>query len=101
MFQTLRFLESVPHVVATFNSHTALFMLDTGAGGVDIIFHGRAVKKFNMLESVNPETHAHLMGIDASSEGLEVLAGFMTSCKLPLLRVLHGNYTTCLMLQCR
>jgi len=73
MFQTLRFLESVPHVSATFNNRTALFMLDTGAGGVDIIFHGRAVKKFDMLTCVHSETCAQLMGMNASGKSLEVL----------------------------
>ena len=73
MFQTLRLMESVPYVSATFNGHTAQFLFDTGAGGVDVIFHGRAVDEFGLLSCIHSETYAELMGINASGKGLEVL----------------------------
>ena len=74
-------MESVPYVSATFNGHTAQFLLDTGAGGVDVIFHGRAVEEFNLLGLIRSETYAELMGVNASGKGLEVRAQFVTiSC---------------------
>jgi hypothetical protein len=59
----MRMLENVPHVSATFNGHSALFLLDTGAGGVDVIFHGRAVE---------PVGSARVKGISSSSGGIQV-----------------------------
>lgn len=73
MFQALHLMESVPYVSATFNGHTAQFLLDTGAGGVDVIFHGRAVEEFDLLDSLQSESYAELMGINASGKGLQVL----------------------------
>lgn len=66
-------MESVPYVSATFNGHTAQFLLDTGAGGVDVIFHRRAVEEFELLRSTHSATYAELTGIDASGKNLEVL----------------------------
>lgn len=74
-WHTLRFLENIPHVSATFNGHDALFLIDTGAGGVDVIFHKRAVEEFGLLKLVQVETYAELMGINASGKGVEVILG--------------------------
>ncbi|KAG0559503.1 hypothetical protein KC19_10G110200 [Ceratodon purpureus] len=74
-WHALHLMESVPYVSATFNGHTAQFLLDTGAGGVDVIFHGRAVEEFDLLDSLQSESYAELMGINASGKGLQVTLG--------------------------
>ncbi|CAI5980556.1 unnamed protein product [Closterium sp. NIES-65] len=49
--QPLRMLGSVPHIAISFQEHwdspphSGLFLLDTGAAGVDIIFNARAVER--------------------------------------------------------
>jgi hypothetical protein len=68
----MRMLENVPHVSATFNGHSALFLLDTGAGGVDVIFHGRAVEEFDLMSTVEPVGSARVKGISSSSGGIQV-----------------------------
>lgn len=70
---------------ATFNGHDALFLIDTGAGGVDVIFHKRAVEEFGLLKLVQVETYAELMGINASGKGVEVILTY----------VLKFDITTC------
>lgn len=76
-WHTLHLMESVPYVSATFNGYTAQFLLDTGAGGVGVIFHGRAVEEFNLLGLIRSETYAELMGVNASGKGLEVTLGIL------------------------
>lgn len=51
------FLSNLPLIDATFQAaegqpeQQQFFMLDSGAGGVDCIFHGRAVEELNLLKS--------------------------------------------------
>ena len=51
------FLSNLPLIDATFQAaegqpeQRQFFMLDSGAGGVDCIFHGRAVEELNLLKS--------------------------------------------------
>lgn len=66
-------LENVPHVPATFNGNEAIFLLDTGAGGVDLIFHGRAVDRYNLTNTLELAGTASVKGINTSGKGLQVL----------------------------
>jgi len=68
----MEFIENVPHVSATFNGRTALFMFDVGAGGVDVIFNGRSVNEFDLLNVLQPESLADLMGVGTPGPGLQV-----------------------------
>ena len=51
------FLSNLPLIDATFQvaeeqpRQQQFFMLDSGAGGVDCIFHGRAVEELSLLKS--------------------------------------------------
>ncbi|CAM6063362.1 unnamed protein product [Sphagnum tenellum] len=78
----MRMLENVPHVSATFNGHSALFLLDTGAGGVDVIFHGRAVEEFDLMSTVEPVGSARVKGISSSSGGIQVKFGILDTLEL-------------------
>lgn len=51
----LRIVANVPHVLAEFYgcpSGGELFMLDSGAGGVDVIFHDKAVEKMDLSNRI-------------------------------------------------
>ena len=65
-------LDNTPHAVAKFKGHSAIFMLDTGAGGIDIIFHKRAVEKFNLNASLDWRGVAEVTGLGTGSKGIKV-----------------------------
>jgi len=57
-WQPLQLVANVPHIYATFGKedgreHSALFMLDSGAGGAGIMFHARASAEYQLVEPVN------------------------------------------------
>lgn len=87
----MKFIENVPHVLATFNSRTALFMFDVGAGGVDVIFNGRSVDEFDLLNVLRPESLADLMGIGTSGPGLQV----KHLCNPECLQMIHQMCLCC------
>ncbi len=56
----LSMIANLPHVEVTFQNadgklHSALFMIDSGAGGADIMFHARATKELGLV----PSKHNH------------------------------------------
>ncbi|KAL2644728.1 hypothetical protein R1flu_012315 [Riccia fluitans] len=81
-WQGMHMLENVPHVPACFNEEEAVFLLDTGAGGVDIIFHGRAVEKFRLNEILEIAGTASVKGINTSGKGLQVQYGVLESLEV-------------------
>lgn len=61
-WQELRLVSNVPHVAATFSGvndsqklEPNIFMIDSGAGGADVIFHAKAVKDLGLTELLGPE----------------------------------------------
>ncbi|XP_024544744.1 uncharacterized protein LOC112351318 [Selaginella moellendorffii] len=81
-FVRMRMLENVPHVPAKFNGHETLFLLDTGAGGVDVIFPNSTVEKYKLLEgNSNSFLEAKVKGVNASS-GIQALYGTLPSFEL-------------------
>lgn len=66
LWHPLRMIARVPHVQVRFKQcpeHGALFLMDTGARGVDLMFHSRAVKQ---LALATPRMrHVNLRGMGA------------------------------------
>ncbi|CAM6104307.1 unnamed protein product [Calypogeia fissa] len=81
-WQKMYFLENVPHVPATFNGNEAIFLLDTGAGGVDLIFHGRAAELYNLNKTLELAGTASVKGINTSGKGLQVQYGILDSLQV-------------------
>ncbi|BBN03166.1 hypothetical protein MPTK1_2g21310 [Marchantia polymorpha subsp. ruderalis] len=81
-WQSMYMLENVPHVPAYFMENEAIFLLDTGAGGVDIIFHGRAVEKFRLNQTLELAGTASVKGINTSGKGLQVQYGILDSLEV-------------------
>ena len=65
-------LDNTPHAVAKFKGQSGIFMLDTGAGGIDIIFHKRAVEMFNLNACLDWRGVAEVTGLGAGSKGIKV-----------------------------
>ena len=60
-WQDLRLVSNVPHIAATFSgvddaqkSQPNIFMIDSGAGGADVIFHSKAVEALGLANMLGP-----------------------------------------------
>jgi hypothetical protein len=50
--------------------HTALFMIDSGAGGADIMFHSRATRELGLVPSkASHKTRCALLGVPGCLPG--------------------------------
>ena len=83
-WQDLHLVSNVPHVAATFSgvndSHKEepnIFMIDSGAGGADVIFHSKAVEELGLSELLGPEggrVSSRVRGVSgANGEGSSAL----------------------------
>ncbi|KAJ7551505.1 hypothetical protein O6H91_06G018100 [Diphasiastrum complanatum] len=81
-WQTMHMLDNVPHVPAKVNGKDTILLLDTGAGGVDLIFHNRAVEDLNLFEGLNDMRSAKVRGVSSSSGGLEVVYGVLDTLEV-------------------
>ena len=61
-WQELRLVSNVPHISATFSgvsddhkTKPNIFMIDSGAGGADVIFHSKAVEELGLAALLGPE----------------------------------------------
>ncbi len=61
-WQELRLVSNVPHISATFSGANEehqtkpnIFMIDSGAGGADVIFHSKAVEELGLTQLLGPE----------------------------------------------
>jgi|TARA_B110000003_G_scaffold276574_1_gene324049 hypothetical protein len=61
-WQELRLVSNVPHVAATFSgvndahkTEPNIFMIDSGAGGADVIFHSKAVDELGLSDLLDSE----------------------------------------------
>lgn len=77
IWEDLTMLDNVPHTQAKFNGQTALLMIDTGAGGIDIIFHKRAIEEFDLLGSLQWKGSAEVSGLGTGSGGIKVEYGIL------------------------
>eukprot|EP00850_Spirogloea_muscicola_P009610 SM000054S18096 [mRNA] locus=s54:463962:467720:+ [translate_table: standard] len=89
VIESMHFISNVPHVKVTIQAEEdvsesgagslrreVLLLLDTGAGGVDVIFHHRAVKQLNLLNGVAaPSSRGRIKGMGGASAGLTVQVG--------------------------
>eukprot|EP00249_Psilotum_nudum_P020989 c27923_g1_i2 orf=187-2037(+) len=76
-WETLYMLDNIPHATASFGNHSAIFLLDTGAGGVHAIFHNRAVEEFQLLSRLQCIGFAEVNGIGNCKAGIQVQYGFL------------------------
>eukprot|EP00850_Spirogloea_muscicola_P007869 SM000041S15428 [mRNA] locus=s41:62167:65563:+ [translate_table: standard] len=88
-WQSMHFISNVPHVKVTIQAgedmsengagslrREVLLLLDTGAGGVDVIFHHRAVKQLNLLNGgAAASSRGRIKGMGGASAGLTVQVG--------------------------
>jgi len=85
VWKELQLVANVPHIHATFCKengveHSALFMLDSGAGGAGIMFHARASEEFKLLESKESMGNSKSIrgiGGESSAGGMRVYEGNM------------------------
>ncbi|MCO5576886.1 hypothetical protein L7F22_030707 [Adiantum nelumboides] len=69
-WEVLHMLDNTPHALARFMEQSALLMLDTGAGGIDVIFHKRAIEEFNLLPSLDWRGQVEISGVgDGNGKG--------------------------------
>ncbi|KAK3250232.1 hypothetical protein CYMTET_40386 [Cymbomonas tetramitiformis] len=101
----LRFVANVPHVAARFprfgkleEGQTAaeeeeLFMLDSGAGGAQCIFHGRAVSRLELLESLPDSAgYARVRGVSDAEKGVGQSSGLRArTAQLDWLQLVGGH----------
>ncbi len=76
-WQELRLVSNVPHISATFSgtndSHKTtpnIFMIDSGAGGADVIFHSKAVEDMGLDSLLAPEgrrTSSRVRGVSGAN----------------------------------
>ena len=76
-WQELRLVSNVPHISATFSgtndSHKTtpnIFMIDSGAGGADVIFHSKAVADMGLDSLLAPEgrrTSSRVRGVSGAN----------------------------------
>ena len=76
-WQQLRLVSNVPHVSATFSgvndSHKTtprIFMIDSGAGGADVIFHSKAVEEMGLDSLLAPDgrrTSSRVRGVSGAN----------------------------------
>ncbi len=91
VWKELQLVANVPHIRATFcksngSEHSALFMLDSGAGGAGIMFHARASEEYQLLEPASQDDDDEALGNtksirgiggESSSGGMKVFEGNM------------------------
>lgn len=70
-WQRMSMIANLPHLEVRFKAgngkvHDVIMMLDSGAGGADLMFHGRAVKSLN-LGSNRGDTVKYVRGVGGSS----------------------------------
>jgi hypothetical protein len=88
VWQQLQLVANVPHITATFrknngNEHSALFMLDSGAGGAGIMFHARASEEYELLDPTELQSLSNTKSIrgiggESSAGGMKVFEGNMS-----------------------
>ena len=89
----LKLVANVPHIEAKFrksaggDEHSALFMLDSGAGGAGIMFHARASLEYDLLdEEKNQGNQASKsirgIGGEASAGGMKVVEGEVSQVEI-------------------
>lgn len=83
-WEVLRMLENTPHAEAKFKEGSALLMLDTGAGGIDVIFHKRAVQELNLLSSLDWRGEVEISGVGTGtgSGGIKVQHGRLSQVEV-------------------
>jgi len=67
-WERIIFLMNLPNVPAKINGQDSILLLDTGAGGVDIIFYSKEEKYLNL----QVEGFANIKGINSRGEGHQV-----------------------------
>lgn len=82
IWEVLYMLDNTPHTRAKFEGQSALLMLDTGAGGIDVIFHKRAVEEFNLLDILDWRGLAEVSGLGTGSGGIKVVHGILGSVEV-------------------
>ncbi|KAI5069296.1 hypothetical protein GOP47_0015597 [Adiantum capillus-veneris] len=83
-WEVLHMLDNTPHALAKFMEQSALLMLDTGAGGIDVIFHKRAVKEFNLLSSLDWRGQVEISGVGDGNDkgGIKVQHGILNQVEV-------------------
>lgn len=83
-WEVLQMLDNTPHAEAKLKEQSALLMLDTGAGGIDIIFHKRAVQEFNLLSSLDWTGQVEISGVGTGSGGggIKVQQGILSQVEV-------------------
>eukprot|EP00250_Pteridium_aquilinum_P014379 c21953_g1_i2 orf=73-1749(+) len=71
-WQVLHMLDSTPHAQAKIKEQSVLLMLDTGAGGMDIILHKQAVKELNLLSGLDWRGEVEISGVGNGSGGIKM-----------------------------
>ena len=92
VWQPLQLVANVPHVNASFargggKEHSALFMLDSGAGGAGVMFHARASAQYGLLgedgSGGNSATKSiRGIGGEGASGGMRVMEGDLSFLKV-------------------
>ena len=88
-WQQLQLVANVPHINATFGKengkeHSALFMLDSGAGGAGVMFHARASAQYQLLDEPDEESSNR-------SNGMKSIRGIGGESGPGGMKVVEGN----------
>ncbi|KAH7414972.1 hypothetical protein KP509_14G021400 [Ceratopteris richardii] len=76
-WKVVHMLDNTPHAEVKFLEQCALLMLDTGAGGIGVILHKRAVEEFDLLSRLDWKGQIVISGVGKTDEsgGIKVQHG--------------------------
>jgi hypothetical protein len=84
LMQRVRMIGGCPVAQGTFGRYNDLFLVDTGAGGVDVIFNKRGVAKYDLLNSRRRRGNMRIKGV-SNFPGHENSAVRLFSAEVPFI----------------